>query len=223
MKFLRNIADTGNPASLAAKLRRRRFAFFQTLVDQLKAPVRILDVGGTEGYWKNMGFHETNRAHVTLLNLASYPTTLKNVDSLAGDARNMPEFRDGSFDIVYSNSVIEHVGTFGDQQRMAKEVQRVGKRYFVQTPSKYFPIEPHFLFPLFQFLPRKSKIWIASHYRAGWACHPGDPVAATKEVDSIRLLSEMEMKRLFPKAQIYRERLGGLTKSIVAYGGWPPL
>ena len=63
----------------------------------------------------------------------------------------MDFFKDKSFDAVFSNSVIEHVGTFEDQKMMANEVIRVTNFYFIQTPNLYFPIEPHFLVPFFQF------------------------------------------------------------------------
>jgi hypothetical protein len=53
----------------------------------------------------------------------------------------------------FSNSVIEYVGDFPDQQRMADEVRRVGDRYRVQSMSKHFPIEPRFVFPFYQHLP----------------------------------------------------------------------
>ena len=117
----------------------------------MERPVRILDVGGTEGYWK-MGKLNDDQVFVTLLNLTQVDVTMPNMTSIAGDARKIQE-SDLSFDIVFSNSVIEHVGTYKDQMQMAKEVHRIGKHYFVQTPNKYFPLEPHFLFPFFQFLP----------------------------------------------------------------------
>lgn len=223
MSLLRKIADNQDPSSLASKLRRKRFAFFQRLLKELPRPIRILDVGGTEVYWMGMGFDEWDDCEVTLLNVCVQQTATKNVVSMAGDARQMPQFGDSSFDVVYSNSVIEHLGTFEDQQRMADEVQRVGKRYFVQTPNRYFPLEPHFLFPFFQFLPFEMRVWIASHYRVGWACHPGDPVAARKEVESIRLLSRKDFVMLFPNASIYPEQIFGMTKSWIAFGGWPTI
>jgi 2-polyprenyl-3-methyl-5-hydroxy-6-metoxy-1,4-benzoquinol methylase len=79
----------------------------------------------------------------------------------------MRQFRDHQFDVVYSNSVIEHVGDLDDMRRMAQEIQRVGKRYFLQTPNRYFPIEPHFVFPFFQFLPRPVQISLVQKFRLG--------------------------------------------------------
>jgi hypothetical protein len=116
--------------------------------------------------------------------------------------------------------VIEHVGGAADQKRMADEVQRVGRRYFVQTPNRYFPIEPHFLFPGFQFLPEAAQVFLLSHFRLGTYEIVRDRDYARTLVREIRLLSLSEFRRLFPQATIHRERLVGLTKSFIAYGGW---
>jgi len=91
-----------------------------------------------------------DQVFITLVNLEPENASLPNTTSIAGDARKI-EAEDSRVDVVFSNSVIEHVGANQDQMQMAQEVRRVGKRYFIQTPNKYFPLEPHFLFPLFQF------------------------------------------------------------------------
>jgi hypothetical protein len=132
----------------------------------------------------------------------------------------MREFGDQEFDVVFSNSVIEHVGTFADQQAMASEVRRVGRRYFVQTPNKYFPIEPHFLVPGFQFLPVRLRAGWLARRRIGWYPKAASYEAALAEVTQIRLLSLSEFQRLFPEGQLFRERFFGLTKSFVIYHGW---
>jgi hypothetical protein len=102
---------------------------------------------------------------------------------------------------------------------MADEVRSLGLPYGVQTPNRYFPIEPHFLFPGFQFLPRSLRVWLASRWRYGSYCRPGDVRAAAASVDEIRLLTGAEMQRLFPEAQLFRERIGPLVKSYVVVGG----
>jgi 2-polyprenyl-3-methyl-5-hydroxy-6-metoxy-1,4-benzoquinol methylase len=141
------------------------------------------------------------------------------VTSIAGDARSV-QADDSSSDVVFSNSVIEHVGTYQDQLQMAKEVCRVGRHYFVQTPNNYFPLEPHFLFPFFQFLPIRLRVLLLQNFNLGWFVKTPDQAKAMEIVEGIRLLSKREFVSLFPKASIYKEKVFGMTKSYVAYGGW---
>jgi SAM-dependent methyltransferase len=128
-----------------------------------------------------------------------YPGRFVEADALA-----MP-FADGEFDVVYCNSLIEHVDP-AQRAQLAAELRRVGTRWFVQTPNRWFPIEPHVLLPLFQFLPRalRRRLW-----RFG---------ASGEEFHDIHLLDRRELARLFPDARILRERVGPLTKSLMAVG-----
>ena len=217
--MLKRIADNRDQGSLAVQFRRKRFAFFQSLLSHLERPVRILDVGGTETYWKMMELNTGDQVFISLLNLSQNEVSLPNVTSIAGDARAI-KAKDASFDVVFSNSVIEHVGIYQDQIQMAKEVRRVGKRYFVQTPNKYFPLEPHFLFPLFQFLPINIRVLLLQNFRLGWFSKTPDKAKAREIVESIRLLDKREFISLFPNAELYEEKIFGMAKSFVAYGGW---
>jgi SAM-dependent methyltransferase len=121
-----------------------------------------------------------------------------------GDARALP-FDPGSFDIAYSNSLVEHLHP-ADRRRFADEVRRVARRYWVQTPNRYFPVEPHVLLPGFQFLPEfaRRRLW-----RLGMPRTP---------YEEIELLGAAELRELFPDAVIVRERVAGLTKSLIAAG-----
>jgi hypothetical protein len=216
-KFL----DNREAGSLAAWMRRRRFAFFLSLLDHIERPVRILDVGGTQVFWEVMGRSNLGDLRVTLLNLETQPVSGTNFESVAGDARDLSRYADASFDVVFSNSVIEHLGPrFADQQLMANEIRRVAKRYFVQTPNRNFPIEPHFLTPGFQFLPVSARVWAVTHFDVGWYKRFADRDSARREVESIALLTQRQLRRLFPGALIYKETFLGLTKSFVAYEGW---
>jgi SAM-dependent methyltransferase len=212
------IADNRDEQSLAVQFRRKRFAFFQSLLSRLKRPVHILDVGGVEDYWKMMRMND-DQVFITLLNLTQENVTAPHMTSMVGDARRL-QMDDNSFDVVFSNSVIEHVGTFQDQLQMAREVCRVGKRYFVQTPNKYFPLEPHFLFPFFQFLPFGLQATLLQHFNLGWFQKVPDLQKAREIVESIRLLDRREFTSLFPRAAFYEEKAIGITKSFVVYGGW---
>jgi hypothetical protein len=93
-----------------------------------------------------------------------------------------------------------------DADAMLRELRRVGQRWFVQTPNRGFPIEPHALLPFVHWLPQRlgRALW-----RIGGS---GDPY------DEVRLLDARELRRLFPDAVIVRERAGPLTKSLVAAG-----
>jgi hypothetical protein len=216
--MFKKIVDHRDNASLATHFRRRRFAFFLSLLAQVERPVSILDIGGTENYWKMMNLND-DRVFITLLNLTNHEVALPNMTSVAGDARAIQE-GDLSFDVVFSNSVIEHVGTFQDQLKMAREVRRVGKRYFVQTPNKYFPLEPHFHFPFYQFLPLSVRVFLLRNFKLGWIPKTPDAGKARELVEEIRLISRNELMSLFPDALLFEERVFGMTKSFVAYGGW---
>jgi len=214
------IADIDRPNSLATMMRRKSFAHFTSLLDKLTRPVTILDVGGTPSFWHQMGFAHQPGVEIILLNVAPIATAAAGFSSVIADARQMNAFDDQRFDVVFSNSVIEHVGTFEQQRQMAREVVRVGRRYFVQTPNYSFPIEPHFLFPFFQFLPFPLQVILQSNFDLGWFKRTQDRQVAAALVRSIRLLTERELKLLFPGAHLYKERIAGLTKSFIVYGGW---
>lgn len=216
--FHRYIADNGNPSSLASRLRRKRFAFFSALLDVEPKPSRILDVGGTIGFWQSMRAIRPG-LEITLLNRRPPAQPLPSGFYAAiGDACEMTDFGDAEFDLVFSNSVIEHVGTIEDQLHMACEVRRVGKRYFVQTPNRFFPIEAHFLLPWFQFYPRPLQLELTRRFDLGWHPKQPDRERASARLDELRLLDATEMQRLFPDARIHRERIAGLTKSLIAIG-----
>ncbi len=216
---LRQWTNHDSPDSVAARCRQARFDVFVSLLNRLPRPWRILDIGGEAGFWTAAPAHLLADLDVTLLNLMVQPNGDSRFRRVKGDARYLPFLSDHEFDVVFSNSVIEHLGNFEEQRKMADEVRRVGKTYFVQTPSKWFPLEPHFLFPCFQFLPFVCRVWLASHYRGGWYCHPGDPEGARREVESIRLLTSRECRTLFPGAEVRVERMFGWTKSYMIVGG----
>jgi hypothetical protein len=201
-------------------MRRRRFELFLSLVRKLKGHIEILDIGGTQQFWDLMLDEDQPDIHVTLLNVGHQPVSSPRFESVVGDARSMPQFAANSFDVVFSNSVIEHLGDYANQRRMAEEVRRVGRRYFVQTPNKRFPIEPHFLVPWFQYLPVRARTWLLIRFDVGWYRRIPDRSAARAEVESIQLLTRKRFSALFPEATIHDEKFAGLTKSFVAIAGW---
>ncbi len=178
-----------------------------------------MDLGGTASFWQKVEFLNDD-VKVTILNVRRESLDDPRFSSIVGDARDLREFPDQSVDIVYSNSVIEHVGSLAEQAQMAKEVRRVGKRYFVQTPNAHFPIEPHFLVPGYHFMPLNLRAFLHTKARLGWTPREPDWDRAKELAASVRLMTFAEVTALFPEAKIYRERFGGLTKSFIAYHGW---
>jgi Methyltransferase domain len=212
------LADNRNRASLASRFRRERVRRFARLLDGITNGVRILDVGGTLHFW--LRHREELPAHVsvTVLNLdSSEHPEHPWLRCVAGDARRMDMFAANEFDFCFSNSVIEHLGTFADQSLAANEIRRVARGYFVQTPNIWFPIEPHFLVPGWQFAPLAVRSYLLQRRDLGWMPRQEDPALARAQVESIRLLSEREIRSLFPDGRIHREKVGLLTKSITAW------
>jgi Methyltransferase domain len=183
---------------LARRARRRRHDLYRAVMAP-RPEEKIVDVGcGAEGL---AGFEPG--AEITGLDAAERPE-YPGRRFVRGDARALP-FEDSSFDIAYSNSLIEHLHP-GDRERFASEIRRVGRRYWVQTPNRWFPVEPHVLLPGFQFLPEPAK-------RRLWRLGMPDG-----DYEEIELLGAAELRRLFPDAVIVRERFAGLTKSLIAAG-----
>ena len=120
--------------------------------------MRILDIGGTNSFWKQRGLVGRGDVRVVLVNLEAEPRVHENIEPRAGDATNVGELPDGSFDVVFSDSVIEHLETFARQAAMAAEVRRLAPTYWVQTPNFWFPIEPHFLTPAWHWLPVDARL-----------------------------------------------------------------
>jgi hypothetical protein len=210
----RFIGDYSGRETLATRARARRFVRFIDLIADLPEPVRILDLGGTARFWQLMP--ATGKGlDLTIANLDQATMDAGDMRVIEADARSL-DFADNEFDVVFSNSLIEHVGDKADQMAMAREVRRLAPRYFVQTPSLWFPLEPHFLFPGFQFLPFSTRAWLLQRFRLGHVGRIDDPVEADRWVRSIRLLGAREFMAMFPDAQLLRERFLGLTKSFMA-------
>jgi hypothetical protein len=187
---------------LAAQARRRRHAMLWRMLDP-KPGEEIVDVGCGPAGTGLAGLEP--EAPITGVDSANRPGYASGPRSFVeADARALP-FEDDSFAIAYSNSVIEHLDP-GDRPRFAEEIRRVSGRYLVQTPNRWFPVEPHVLLPGFQFLPKaaKKRLW-----RLG---------VSKDEFADIRLLDATELRALFPDAVIVRERFAGMTKSLIAVG-----
>jgi len=175
---------------------------------------RILDIGGYPGFW----LESRTRAHITTLNI--HPVEVEEAmrdrcTAVVGDGTNL-QFGDGEFDIVFSNSVVEHLHTWEAQQRFAREVRRVGRQYWVQTPAQEFFMECHLLTPFIHWLPRRLQLKMARRFTLWGLIQRPTAAQAAEMIDELRLLRFREMGELFPDSAIRRERFFGFTKSYVA-------
>ena len=210
--------------TLQRRFRKKRFEICDALLrDILKEQpeVSILDTGGRPDYWELLAPDLRDKVRITCLNFQSELDTHSKVSpdlyivSVVGDACNMPEFSDDAFDLVHSNSVIEHVGSYQNMKRYADETRRVGKSHYIQTPNYWFPIEPHYGVPFVHWLPDTWRFWLFTHCTIGYArkC-PFD--TAIVRIDHTRIISASMLQQFFPQSRIRRERLLLLTKSIIA-------
>ncbi|MPY93554.1 MAG: methyltransferase domain-containing protein [Acidimicrobiia bacterium] len=218
---LRRLAHVDDPRSLANRFRGQRFARFDQLAARLRRPLRLLDVGGTPQFWAQRGWSGRDDVDITVLNAMPFDIAGPNICVEVGDAADLSRWSDDAFDVVFSNSVIEHLFTLRRQAAMAAEVDRVGQAFWVQTPSQHFPVEPHFLVPGWQWLPEDLRVAWLRRRRVGWRGPFRNPDEARRMVREVRLLTRRELSGLFPGATLLPERVAGVVKSWVAYGGFP--
>jgi hypothetical protein len=207
---------------MANALRARRLALFERLIASSKKPLRIIDIGGTNSFWENRGWAGRADIQITTVNLVAEHRMHANIRPCVGDATNLVEFGDASFDIAFSNSVIEHLFTLEAQRAMAREVRRVSRKYWVQTPNYWFPIEPHFHVPGWQWMPEKVRVWAIRRWRCGWRGPCSDLKRAQDLVREVRLMTRGELVEAFPGASLVPERFAGLTKSWIVIKGLTP-
>lgn len=195
------------------KSRLGKFELFQS-VFELRREDRILDVGADPQLF----------SHYTFEDFYPYPERITggSIDfEMVREARRcypkaqyaifdgcaLP-FPDKSFDIVFSNAVIEHIVGDSRQEQFAREAMRVGKSWFITTPNYWFPLEVHYLLPFFQFLPPGAQR-IYSHLSTS-AIPKG-------ELIDLALLSARDLRRLFPTSEIARMRITFWPETLVAY------
>lgn len=215
-----------NTKSVEFGFRARRFKEIRRIIQNIldeKGHARILDLGGSEKYWLiGADFIRANRSRLkfTIINPEIQESADRSLFTfMVGDACDPNLFKGQRFDFVHSNSVIEHVGDDEMVRRFAQTTRRLGDRYYMQTPDYWFPYEPHFRFPAFQWLPAALRAYLMTRMRLGFFDRQDSIAEARQHVDSIRLMNAGQVKALFPDAEISRERVFGMSKSIMAIKG----
>lgn len=212
-----------NRKSVEFGFRARRFQEVQKLIERVlaeKGHAEILDLGGTEKYWLiGEDFIRANRKRLrfTIVNNERQPVEQPDLFEFRFASATDPRLFSGrQFDVVHSNSVVEHVGAWDDMALFAANVRRLAPRYYVQTPNYWFAYEPHFRFPGFQYLPERVRVEMLMRLSLGFFQRIEDRAEAEQVVHHHRLLSTRQMRTLFPDASVSHEKLFGLNKSIIA-------
>ena len=202
--------------SLGNWFRNKRFKFFFDKINLMDKPISILDLGGKVKFWENRNLSGNPNFLITIINLESEKSGYPNIETKVGNILELKSFKKKSFDIVFSNSVIEHLYNFENQKKIASEILRIGKKHIIQTPNKYFFIEPHYIFPFFQYLPSKIRYKILTKTKLS-RLRKWDKKFARQYLKEIRLLTLNELKEIFPGSKIYQEKFFGMSKSFTAY------
>jgi ubiquinone/menaquinone biosynthesis C-methylase UbiE len=192
------------------RLRGQKLKLFEALLDGAAAACTLLDVGGGLGIAGEFARLYSWFGDVTVVNIRppgiEMPLARCTVRGIVADGCGLP-FSARAFDWVFSNAVIEHVGDWERQKSFAKEIRRVARKgYFVATPNRRFPIEPHTYLPFYQFL---TPGWQRRVVRFS----PG----YLREYEEIHLLSARDLKSLFPEARVIESGFPLLGNSLVAH------
>lgn len=202
------------------RFRTARFRRFLAMVDAVLArqgTCRIIDLGGTPAYWsafdQDLGARNVS---ITVINLLPQVSSSDRIICITGDATALVDHASMSFDIVHSNSVIEHVGSWDRMKAFAHEVCRLAPAFFVQTPNRWFPFDPHSRTPFFHWLPVGMRVALLMRRRCGFYPRAACREEALRHVYDADALSRAQLRQLFPEAGIEAERLCGMAKSWMA-------
>ena len=216
--------DATDPKTIRYKFRKRRFQKVENILRGILEKqdcVSVLDIGGRRDYWSYLPEDLRDKVTITVVNFeAELEDYIENVDGLnlipvIGDGCSMPQYGDDSFDLVHSNSVIEHVGSLENMDKFARETRRIGKAYYVQAPYLWFPLEPHFGVPFLHWLPSPTRAQLTHRFNVGYSEKIEDYSEALAEADSINLVDKILMTKLFPEADLHKEKFALMTKSLI--------
>jgi hypothetical protein len=209
LKYLRFKVFKSLMRPFSERARRRRMKNFVERM-HLAPGMTVLDLGGQPMIWDSL----PTPLDITILNLPGVAETdvasHHRIRYVVGDGCHVEGFSNRQFDTVFSNSVIEHVGPPEKQAEFAREVRRLGKSYWVQTPSIWFPVEAHCGMPFWWFYPPGVRRHFLERWRRklpGWS----------SMVEGTRVLRRTDFAKLFPEATIWVETVLGVPKSYVAY------
>ena len=206
--------------------REQRLRLFNDFMRGITGQVRLIDLGGTVAFWENWGLARQPQLDVTLVNdhhidktHENESITLPNIRHRRADVLSLSAADLAEYDVIFSNSLIEHLPGLQCQQQLARAIVDSGRPYFLQTPNKRSPVDPHFprpYVPFFAAYPRSVQARLLSWSALGSGSAAPSYEAALERLSNYYPLTARGVRQLFPHARIVMERPLGVPMSIIA-------
>lgn len=214
-----------------ARAARKRCSLFREFIGAAPRPLRVIDLGGSQVMWRRWLFSDEDRVHVTLVNSHAGDTSHLDEEAAGSffvewrhDVRQLTASDLAPFDIVFSNSLLEHLYSRDEQRAVADTVMASGKPYFVQVPNRRCLVDPHFPHPLAPFYagwPRSVQAVALAHHRLGSGAKSGSVAAARARLRDYVPIDRATLQHLFPDSRVVTDWSLGLPMSLVARRGFP--
>jgi hypothetical protein len=211
-------------AALRRHTRAKRHRLFRDYVDRLPRPLRVIDLGGTAASWRDrissdegLDITLVNNHHIDKSN-EGYDNSIGFITELRADVGELTADDLAGFDLVYSNSFLEHLESRDRQRAVAATVEASGRPFFLQVPNKNCPIDPHYPGPaLFAArYPKPVLAWLLTRSGLGSGTREPDIEAANRRLRYYTPIGYRDLARLFPGATITREWTFGFNPSLIA-------
>lgn len=200
---------------IRAHTNRKRAALFFAKIQHLPKPLAVIDLGGTEALWRRWGIKEQHGLRITLINNHHIDKNnignehlIPFIEELIIDAMELTVLDLLKYDLIFSNSFIEHLEDFRSQKKICSIIESSGKPYFIQIPNKHSLIDPHFphpLVPFFALYPKPLQAWLLMQYHFGSGSRNATYVEARKRVRFYNPIGVSEIRSLLPSGHLVKE------------------
>jgi glycosyltransferase involved in cell wall biosynthesis len=148
------VLDTGSRLAKAGKMQR-------LLDGRFELPgARVLDVGTGSGVIAaSLAERVGPSGRVVGVDLVDQRVVTAGYEFLQVTDTKLP-FEDGSFDLVVSNHILDHVGERPEKQHHLAEIRRVlraGGACYLAVANRWVVVEPHFRLPFLSWLPARLR------------------------------------------------------------------
>lgn len=208
---------------------RRARAFFDRIQRLPGKQLSIVDLGGTAAFWPDWRVNEGHQLRITLVNdhhidksNIGYDNSIPFISEIVRDATELQLGDLSQFDLIFSNSMLEHIPDPAKRKKLCAMIEESKKPYFIQVPNKYALIDPHFPHPMVPFFaryPRELQAWLLSRHALGSGGRSTSYVDALNRLKSYNPLGPSDLQALFPSGTLLIEKTFGLPLSLIVVRG----